>query len=106
MNKLAKGLSSSELSPEREDKPQPAKIYSHNLFEVAGDGMLILDAESKQITDVNPFLCELLGYLRAEFLGKELWEIGFFKDKQQCQAAFEELRKNGRIRYEDLALKT
>jgi FixJ family two-component response regulator len=32
------------------------------LFETAKDGIIILDAATGQITDVNPFLVELLGY--------------------------------------------
>jgi PAS domain S-box-containing protein len=55
---------------------------------------------------VNPFMSELLGYSRDEFLGKELWEIGLFSDKEASQAAFKELQDTGYIRYEDLPLET
>ncbi|MEI7727719.1 MAG: PAS domain-containing protein, partial [Bacteroidota bacterium] len=50
------------------------------LFETAKDGILILDAETGMIVDVNPFLIELLGYSKEQFLEKAIWEIGFFKD--------------------------
>jgi DNA-binding NtrC family response regulator len=40
------------------------------LFESAQDGILIVDAGSGQIQDVNPFLLDLLGYSREEYLGK------------------------------------
>ncbi|RPH55795.1 MAG: PAS domain S-box protein, partial [Chloroflexi bacterium] len=43
------------------------------LFEAAKDGILILEADTGQIIDVNPFLIDLLGYSREEFIGKELW---------------------------------
>ena len=46
------------------------------LFETAKDGILILDAGTGTIIDVNTFMSELLGYSHDEFLGKELWEIG------------------------------
>ena len=46
------------------------------LFETAKDGILILDFETGQIADVNPFLIEMLGYSHSEFVGKKLWEIG------------------------------
>jgi PAS domain S-box-containing protein len=39
------------------------------LFEAAKDGILILDAETGKIVDVNPFLLELTGYARKDFLG-------------------------------------
>ena len=83
-----------------------SEIRYRRLFESARDGILILDAASRQITDVNPFMVELLGYSRDEFLGKELWEIGLFKDKDESRAAFRELQATGYIRYEDLPLQT
>jgi diguanylate cyclase (GGDEF)-like protein/PAS domain S-box-containing protein len=76
------------------------------LFETAKDGILLLDAVSGEITDVNPFLVELLGYTHAEFLGKKLWEIGSFKDAIANQAAFRELQQKKYIRYEELPLET
>ncbi len=83
-----------------------SEIRYRRLFESARDGILILNAASRQITDVNPFMVEFLGYSRAEFLGKELWEIGLFKDKDDSQTAFRELQKTGYIRYEDMPLQT
>jgi len=76
------------------------------LFESARDGILILDAVSHHITDVNPFMVELLGYAREEFLGKELWEIGVLTDAAASQDAFRVLQETGYIRYEDLPLQT
>jgi PAS domain S-box-containing protein len=83
-----------------------SEIRYRRLFEAARDGILILDAATLKITDVNPFMLELLGYSRAEFLGKELWEIGLFSDKEASQAAFRELQETGYIRFEDLPLQT
>ena len=56
--------------------------------------------------DVNPFLVKMLGYSHSEFLGKQLWEIGLYKDVEENRVAFEELKKNKYIRYENLPLKT
>ncbi len=83
-----------------------SEIRYRRLFEAARDGILILNAVTLKITDVNPFMTELLGYTRAEFLGKELWEIGLFSDKEASQAAFRELQETGYLRYEDLPLQT
>jgi len=83
-----------------------SEIRYRRLFESARDGILILDAASLKITDVNPFMMELLGYSRDEFLGKELWEIGLFSDKAASQQAFRELQLNGYLRYENLPLQT
>ncbi len=83
-----------------------SEIRYRRLFEAARDGILILNAITLKITDVNPFMTELLGYSHAEFLGKELWEIGFFSDKEASQDAFRELQATGYLRYEDLPLQT
>jgi PAS domain S-box-containing protein len=83
-----------------------SEIRYRRLFESARDGILILNAVTLQITDVNPFMTELLGYSREQFLGKELWEIGLFRDKEASQQAFRELQVKGYLRYEDLPLQT
>src|SRR6185436_3589986 len=76
------------------------------LFETAQDAILILEADSGKIMDANPFLIDLLGYSLDELIGKELWEIGLFRDKEQSKAAMEQLQKKGYIRYEDMPLET
>lgn len=83
-----------------------SEIRYRRLFEAARDGILILDAVTLRITDVNPFMTQLLGYSRDEFLGKELWEIGLFSDKEASQQAFRELQAKGYLRYEDLPLQS
>lgn len=96
-------------SPERDETQSRLRISElryRRLFEAARDGILILNAATLKITDVNPFMTELLGYSHAEFLGKELWEIGLFSDKEASQEAFKELQRTGYLRYEDLPLQT
>jgi len=76
------------------------------LFESAKDGILILDAETGMVVDVNPFLTELLGFSRVEFLGKRVWELGFFKHLAANEDKFTELQASEYVRYEDLPLET
>jgi PAS domain S-box-containing protein len=83
---------------------QTSEIRYRRLFEAARDGILILDAVTRKITDANPFMTELLGYPHQELLGKELWEIGLLKDEAASRQAFQELENNHFIRYEDLPL--
>lgn len=89
-----------------EVKLKESEIRYRRLFETAHDGILILDFQTGQITDVNPFLEKLLGYSRNEFLNKKLWEVGAFKNIPASQAAFKVLQKQGHLRYEDLPLET
>lgn len=74
------------------------------LFESAQDGILIVDADTGQILDVNPFLLDLLGFSREEYLGKKLWEVAAFKDSDASKSAFLELQQRGYIRYDNIPL--
>ncbi len=85
---------------------QVSEMRYRRLFEAARDGVLLLDPGTRKITDVNPFMTELLGYTYEEFVGKELWEIGLLKDQTASRKMFRELREKHYVRYEDLPLKT
>jgi len=89
-----------------EEALQIAATNYRRLFEAAQDGILILDAETGQITDVNPFMVEMLGYSHEELLGKKLWEIGTFRDIEASKATSSELKSKGYVRYNDLPLET
>ncbi len=93
-----------ELQKKTKDLIKASELRYRRLFEAAREGILILDAETGQIVDVNPFLIEMLGYSKEEFLGKKLWEIGLFKDVVASKQSFTELQSKKYIRYEDLPL--
>jgi PAS domain S-box-containing protein len=81
-----------------------SEVRYRRLFESARDGILILDAGTGRILDSNAFMTELLGYTQDELLGKEIWQIGLFRDIDASRAAFRELQEKGYIRYENLPL--
>lgn len=87
-----------------QDALQDSETRFRRLFETAQDGILLLDANTGQITEVNPFLIDMLKYSRKEFLGKKLWEVGAFLDVDKSKAAFQTLQTEGYVRYEDLPL--
>jgi PAS domain S-box-containing protein len=76
------------------------------LFETAPDGILILDADTGQVIDANPFMKDLLGYSLEEFLGKKLWEVGPFKGVAASKTTFADLQQKDRVHYERLPLET
>jgi len=83
-----------------------SELRYRRLFESAHDGILLLDPVTRRIIEANPFMENILGYDRAELLGKELFEIGLPQNQTASQAAFQELLANGQIRYENLPLQT
>ncbi len=89
-----------------EEALQASELRYRRLFETAQDGILILDGDTGQIDDVNPFLIGMLGYTREELLGKKLWEIGLFQDAEAGKTAFRELHDKGSFRHKDLPLAT
>ena len=89
-----------------EDALKESETRYRRLFETAHDGILILDSEDGQVTDVNPFLINLLGFSKEEFLNKKLWELGAVKNLKAAKDTFKILQKDGYVRYEDLPLET
>jgi PAS domain S-box-containing protein len=84
---------------------QDSELRYRRLFEAAQDGILILDAETGMIEDVNPYLIKMLGYSREEFVRRKLWEVGAFRDIEANREAFEALQVDEYIRYDDMPLR-
>ncbi|MBN1644048.1 MAG: PAS domain S-box protein, partial [Dehalococcoidales bacterium] len=83
-----------------------SELRYRRLFEAAKDGILILEADTGIIIDVNPFLINLLGLSHQEFIGKNLWELGFLRDIVTSKTKFLELQRKGYVRYENLPLQS
>lgn len=98
------GYSDIDNEKNLENKLHASEKRYRRLFETARDGILILDSETGEITDVNPFLEQLLGYSKKEFLGKKLWEVGAFKNIKASKETFKQVQEIGYARYEDLPL--
>ena len=58
------------------------------------------------ILEVNPYLCDLLGYPSAEIVGLRLWEIGSLVDKGKSLQAFSDLQDKLYVHYDDMPLLT
>lgn len=92
--------------PRTEQSLRDSELSYRRLFEAARDGILILDAETGRVGDVNPFLTKLLGFTHSEMVGKTVGELSPFKDIDSNQAIWERLQRDGYVRYEDLPLET
>lgn len=70
-----------------------AEIRNRHLFESVEDGILFIDAETGKINAINPFLADLVGSSKENFIGKEIWEVDFFKHITKNKDKFIELSK-------------
>jgi PAS domain S-box-containing protein len=98
-------LHQNRLSIPRTDLPASEFRY-RRLFETAQDGILVLEADTGRVSDVNPFLVKLLGFSREEMVGKTVGELSPFRDGLSNKAMLERLQNDGYVRYEDLPLET
>jgi len=57
-----------------------SELRYQRLFDSALEGIMILNAETGMISNVNPYLIGLLGYSREEFVEKSFWEPGLFEN--------------------------
>ena len=102
-----KGIVEDITERERAEKAMVASETRYRrLFEAAKDGILIINWDTGQVIDVNPFLAELLGYSKDEIVGKELWEIGLIQNIVDSKDAFKKLQSEEYVRYENLPLQT
>ncbi len=87
-----------------EQATRASELRYRRLFETARDGILILNANTGRIDDVNSFLTDLLGFSRSEMIGKTVGEISPSQDIESNKIMFERLKKDGFVRYDDLPL--
>jgi PAS domain S-box-containing protein len=85
---------------------EDSEVRYRRIFESAQDGILILDVDSSQITEANPYMVQMLGYSGEELLGKELGQIGLLRDANESDEMMQQLRENGFVRYEHLPMQT
>lgn len=81
-----------------------SEVHHRRLFESAQDGILILDAGTRRIVDVNLYSIDLLGYSKEDLVEKFFWEIGAIRDIYENKERFRELQEKEYLRYEDSPL--
>ncbi len=63
------------LQSANQNRPPQAKEREQryrNIFEIAGDGLIIHDLETGLVIEANPAACAMYGYARDEFIGQHL----------------------------------
>ena len=100
-------LAVEDITPRRQAERElraSEEVRYRRLFETAGDGIALLDADSEQITVVNPSWTALTGLPPEGVLGRKLWEIEAFPDRETVRALVRELQGRDFVRYADLAV--
>jgi PAS domain S-box-containing protein len=67
------------LQKEFDTAVRASELRHRRCFETAFDGILVADAKTREIFDVNQSLVNLLGYTRTEYCGRRLEDFGFLK---------------------------
>jgi PAS domain S-box-containing protein len=77
-----------------EDAMRQMEEY-RNLFKLANDPILILDAADGTVLDVNDKACETYGYSRDQFVGRSL--LSLTQDPALAEQRMETARKEGKL---------
>jgi PAS domain S-box-containing protein len=88
------------------ERREEAELRYHRLFEAAKDGMLLFDAETEKLADINPFFMELTGYGRERLAGCRMSEMEIFRDAPEVTNTVGDARSHEIIRHEDVPLWT
>ncbi len=83
-----------------------SEIKYRRLFETSKEGLILLDATTGIINDINPFIIDLLGFPKEDYIGKRLWEIKAVNRIPESERAFREIIEKGYSRYDELVLNT
>ncbi len=87
-------------------RKREAEARYRRLFESARDGIVIVDAVSGDILDLNPFTEQLLGYRREQLVGRKLWEIESMENIPNVRGATDQIRERGFVRFDSLHVRT
>jgi len=88
----------------RERALKTSEIRYRRLFETAPYGILVLDGETGVVVDVNPCMCEMLGYESNDILDQPLWSIPAFKNAAAIKNQFGDLARQPHVRYDGLPI--
>jgi PAS domain S-box-containing protein len=89
-----------EEKAKAEQALQESERRYRRLFESAQEGILLLDAETGRIADINPFAMGLLDADKGTMQGRGLHEAGFVPDEGTARDLLRKCGAEGHIEYE------
>jgi len=85
--------------------PDLSAIY-HTLFDIAPEGIMILDAQTGQVVDINTGLTQMLNCPREEFVGRTFTDVLSTEDVSAFHQAICNLQTQKHIFHPQVPLKT
>lgn len=89
-----------------EERLRTSENRYRQLFEASTDGILMVDPTTGTVSDANPVMTALLGEPQARLLGRGLWQIGVFADREAAAAFLREVEEKHSAHYPRLTLRT
>ena len=83
---------------------QAAEARYRRIFETSRDGIVIVDADSGEISDVNPYATQMSGFGRERLIGRPFWDSPILCNVPQGEAALSRLREQSVVRYPDVSI--
>ena len=81
-----------------------SEMRYRRLFESAKEGIILIDANTNKITDVNPYLLCLMSCKKKDVIGNEISNVRIQKKDGSIDALFKDLMEDGYIYCEDIYL--
>ncbi|WP_161821480.1 PAS domain S-box protein [Sporotomaculum syntrophicum] len=85
----------------RHSEERFSKIFNNN-----PDIIVIIDMATDRFVDINPKYTEVLGYTRAEVLGRTPLELGCITDEQQYEQRKQEIHQSGFLKNHETVLRS
>jgi len=86
------------------ERKRAADERYRRLFEVATDAVIIFDALSGEITDLNPVAEQLFGFPRAEMVGRIMGDTGIIGEPEEANSLRERVVLEGLVLRRNLTL--
>ncbi len=86
------------------ERREIAEVRFQRLFETAKDGIVVVDAETNTVEDVNPYFLQLTGMEREDFIGKPVTNAGVKLGIPEVSDGIAATLDSEVVRYENLHL--
>lgn len=81
-----------------------SELRYRRLFESTKDGILVINAETGDVVDVNPYLIKMMSFAHRDFIERKVWELPFIRHFLPDRNAFIELQQRNYHRFENLSM--